>query len=151
MMTLPLSHQTIEQIIPHAGSMCLLDQVISFEKENIHCSTFSHRSANNPLKIEGKLHAIHGVEYASQAVALHNALTQNVVDTPRIGYLAGLRDLQLSVKRLDSLQNEINVYCQKLIELPTGVLYTIKLDSGGCVLLEGKILIILEQSNGNIK
>ena len=42
-------------LVPHAGSMCLLDQVIECGDDHIVCSAVSHRSPNNPLRDAGRL------------------------------------------------------------------------------------------------
>lgn len=60
--------------LPHAGSMCLVDEVIDWDRECIRCGASGHRSADNPLRIAGRLPAICVLEYAAQAFALHGLL-----------------------------------------------------------------------------
>ncbi|MCK7498102.1 MAG: hypothetical protein MZW92_50905 [Comamonadaceae bacterium] len=61
--------------LPHGGHMCLLERLESFDAEAIRCRARSHRDADNPLRSNGQLHAVCGVEYAAQAMALHATLT----------------------------------------------------------------------------
>jgi predicted hotdog family 3-hydroxylacyl-ACP dehydratase len=67
-------HDAICARLPHAGRMCLLDRLVAWDSESITCHASSHRDADNPLRSGGRLHAVAGVEYAAQAVALHGSL-----------------------------------------------------------------------------
>lgn len=60
--------------LPHAGSMCLVDEVIDWDRDRIRCGAASHRLADNPLRVAGRLPAICVLEYAAQAFALHGLL-----------------------------------------------------------------------------
>ena len=60
--------------LPHAGRMCLLERLAAWDNDSITCLASSHRDANNPLRRGGRLHAVAGVEYAAQAMALHGSL-----------------------------------------------------------------------------
>jgi predicted hotdog family 3-hydroxylacyl-ACP dehydratase len=54
--------------------MCLLDRVVHWDSQRIHCRASSHRSADNPLRSRDQLSAACGIEYAAQAMAVHGAL-----------------------------------------------------------------------------
>ena len=72
--------------------MCLLEGVVSWDDGRIECVTATHRHAANPLRRDGRLGILCGVEYAAQAMALHAALTGGgATAAPRRGYLASLR------------------------------------------------------------
>src|SRR5256884_3247493 len=71
---MPLDRQWIEQHIAHKGRMCLLDEVLSWDAARIRCRSATHRSADNPLRLHGRLGAACGIEYAAQAMAVHGAL-----------------------------------------------------------------------------
>jgi predicted hotdog family 3-hydroxylacyl-ACP dehydratase len=83
----------IEAMIPHAGGMCLLEQVISFTDEEIVCRTKSHLNADNPLKTDGKLSKMHLIEYGAQAIAVHGGLLERDSDNnePKLGYIATVK------------------------------------------------------------
>jgi len=88
-----LSKPDIEAIIPHAGGMCLLEQVISFSNEAIICRTQSHLNTDNPLKIDSKLSKMHLIEYGAQAIAVHGGLLEQDSDNdqPKQGYIATVK------------------------------------------------------------
>ena len=75
-----MNHAAICARLPHAGRMCLLERVETWDGESITCIASSHRDADNPLRANGRLHAVCGVEYAAQAMALHGSLL--AADTP---------------------------------------------------------------------
>lgn len=65
----------IASLIPHQGCMCLLDEVVSAAPDRLHASTRSHLQQPHPLALQaGGLGVAAGVEYASQAMALHGAI-----------------------------------------------------------------------------
>ena len=70
-----MTRDDIATLIPHSGSMCLLDGVLSWDENTILCRTASHRLPDNPLRSNGRLAGVCGVEYAAQAMALHGGLT----------------------------------------------------------------------------
>jgi predicted hotdog family 3-hydroxylacyl-ACP dehydratase len=69
-----LLHDAICARLPHAGRMCLLDRLESWDNESIVCVAVSHRDPGNPLRSHECLPAVGGVEYAAQAMALHGSL-----------------------------------------------------------------------------
>ena len=87
-------------MLPHAGAMVLLDAVVSWDAQNIQCRSRSHLAASNPLRRDGRLSAVCGVEYGLQAAALHGAMLNGGVAQPA-GYIARLRDVVLAVDYLD--------------------------------------------------
>jgi predicted hotdog family 3-hydroxylacyl-ACP dehydratase len=93
-------HADIAALIPHAGAMVLLDHVAAWDAAAIRCGSRSHLDAGNPLRRDGRLAAICGVEYGLQAAALHGALLAGGV-AQQAGYLARLREVALHVDRLD--------------------------------------------------
>ena len=101
-----LDKAEIAALIPHAGPMCLLDAVLAWDMTTIACAASSHRSASNPLAANDRLDAVCGVEYASQAMAVHGGLIGNG-RRPSAGYLASLRDVICCVDRLDLLGVEV--------------------------------------------
>src|SRR5574337_1263109 len=58
-------------LIPHAGTMCLLDEVMDWNATRLHACSASHSRPDNPLRADGMLHAVNLCEYAAQAMAVH--------------------------------------------------------------------------------
>jgi predicted hotdog family 3-hydroxylacyl-ACP dehydratase len=137
----------IEQRIPHAGKMCLLDGVLEWNADTIRCRAISHRDPNNPLRRNGKLYAITGVEYASQAMAIHGALSGSVAGRPRAGYLASLRDVVCHRARLDDGAEELIISAERLMGDESRVVYGFSVASGGEEIVAGRATVVLDISN----
>lgn len=91
-----LDRSQIAALIPHAGTMCLLDKVERWDATSIRCVTARHRNPENPLKRpEGGIGAVCVVEFAAQAMAVHGRLAANASGPPTPGVLASVRDLRL--------------------------------------------------------
>lgn len=137
----------IEQRIPHAGKMCLLHGVFEWNSDTIRCRAVSHRDPDNPLRRNGKLHAISGVEYASQAMAIHGALSGTVAGRPRAGYLASLRDVVCHRAWLDDDAEELIISAERLMGDESRVVYGFSVGSGGEEIIAGRATVVLDISN----
>ena len=142
-MTQRLDKAGITALIPHEGSMCLLDAVLSWDATTITCVASSHRAVDNPLAVDGRLDAVCGVEYASQAMAAHGGLTGNV-RRPRAGYLANLRDVVCCVERLDLLEQQLQVSAELLIADGPRVIYRFELTCDAKPVLSGRAAVVID-------
>ncbi len=134
----------IASLIPHSGKMCLLDHVIDFDEKKIRVIATSHRDADNPLKVDHRLNAVCGVEYAAQSMALHSELISTESPTsPQRGYLASIRKLQLYCHRLDTVFNDVLIESEKVGDDERMLLYKFKLLDQAKVLCEGRLSIYL--------
>jgi predicted hotdog family 3-hydroxylacyl-ACP dehydratase len=134
----------IVALIPHAGTMCLLDQVTEWDERMIRCRAASHRDPANPLAVDGRLGAACGVEYAAQAMALHGGLTGAVGGRPAAGYLASLRALVLQVDRLDDLAGDLIIEAERLAGTAGSMSYRFSLHHAGVLLLSGRAAVLLD-------
>ncbi len=138
----PLDRKTIAELVPHHGVMCLLDRVLDWDSHQIHCETERHTLAINPLRREGFLPAICGVEFALQAMALHGALSAEA--TPqRAGFVSSLRDIEMKVERLDDISASLLVMAEAVVAEANGFIYRFAISANGRDLLSGQAAIIL--------
>ena len=133
-------------MIPHAGAMHLLDGVLSWDADRIRCLSRSHRDRQNPLRMDGRLSALCGIEYAAQAMAVHGALAGNVPDRPRLGYLASLREVRCSRARLDDLEGDLIVEAERLMGEKSHVIYSFEVRVGDVEIVSGRAAVVLEAS-----
>ncbi len=158
---MPLDRQWIEQHIPHKGRMCLLDEVLSWDAVRIRCRSATHRSADNPLRLHGRLGAACGIEYAAQAMAVHGALmaasaplASTVATSVRgsigssVGYLASVRNVALRVERLDDLEADLIAAAERVTGDGRTVLYEFSVTSGRQLLLSGRASIVFDATFG---
>jgi predicted hotdog family 3-hydroxylacyl-ACP dehydratase len=134
----------IARLIPHQGGMCLLAGVTHYDQHGITCMAVSHRLTTNPLRENGLLHAISGVEYAAQAMAIHGALLSGQGDKPpRGGRLAGVRSLDLKVHRLDDIEADLEINAVQIMGDENSMVYEFTVIAAGRNLLKGKATVIL--------
>ena len=133
----------IRELVPHAGAMCLLEEVLDWDASSIACRATSHRDASNPLRTSNGLAAVAGVEYAAQAVAVHGNLTSEDSPGPKLGYLAALRDVICSVERLDIEKGDLVVSANQVAAESGRLLYDFRVESGGRELLRGRLSVVL--------
>ena len=138
-----IDQSRIRELIPHAGAMCLLDRVETWDEVRVRCVTGSHHRADNPLRVAGRLRAICGVEYAAQAMAVHGALVAQRAARPRGGFLVSLRDTQCRTVDLDHAPGELVVEAERLLGNNDQVVYAFALRAGDGVLLSGRATVVL--------
>ena len=149
-----LDHEWIRSHIPHAGTMCLLDEVLEWDAQHIRCRGSSHRSLENPLRAHGRLGAACGIEYAAQSMAVHGVLVTasgapgapgaGVSVGAAMGYLASVRGVQLFVERLDDLESDIIATATRVTSGETTVMYDFAVLERERTLLRGRATIIFE-------
>lgn len=121
--------------------MCLLGAVTRHDAEHILCTATSHSDTTNPLRRDGLLPAIAGVEYAGQAMALHGALLDGAAQ--RAGFLSAVRGLTLAVARLDDIDAPLEVSATALARERAGLIYSFRIAAAGATLLEGQATVML--------
>ena len=140
----PLDHAAIAARIPHAGRMCLLDEVLRWDGDAIECRAVSHRDPANPLRTGDRLAAVHGIEYAAQAMALHGALLGgDGAPASRPGYIGAVRALELHAPRLDGIADDLTIHAERLAGDASHVLYSFAVRAGDRLLVEGRISVAL--------
>jgi predicted hotdog family 3-hydroxylacyl-ACP dehydratase len=132
-------------LIPHAGSMCLLDAVVTWDRRSIHASSGGHARADNPLRGLHGLHAVHLAEYGAQAMAVHGGLLARADGdggAARPGRLVSLRDLQLHCEYVDTLEGPLDIHAQRLHADRGSAQYTFRVEHRGVVLVSGRAAVI---------
>ncbi len=139
-----LNRVEIAGLIPHAGAMCLLDGVVSWDGNRIRCVSGSHRDTANPLRAGGRLPAVCGIEYAAQAMAVHGGLAGKDRERPRAGFLASVRDVVCRRERLDDLDGSLFVEAVRVLGDEARVIYEFRLWVGEMEILSGRAAVVLD-------
>ena len=116
------AHYAVEDVVPHAGPMCLLDEIVSFGD---NCLLATLRIRTDALFFDGAgVPAWVGIEYMAQAVAALAGIRARQRGEPvQIGFLVGSRryhcncsefpldsTLEISVEQLIEGSNGLNVF-----------------------------------------
>jgi predicted hotdog family 3-hydroxylacyl-ACP dehydratase len=134
----------IASLIPHQGSMCLLERVLEWDDGHVLLETASHRSASNPLRSEGRVRAIHLCEYGAQAMAVHGALVARAAGghaTP--GMLVSLRSVTLTRDYIEDLPDVLIVEARCLQASAASLQYSFRITHAGDLLAEGRAAVML--------
>jgi predicted hotdog family 3-hydroxylacyl-ACP dehydratase len=134
----------IRELIPHAGAMCLLDAALSWDAERICCTASSHRDPANPLRRNGRLAAVCGIEYAAQAMALHGALTALEGRQASAGLLASVRELVCNVGYLHDVERDLVIEAARLLGDESRVIYQFRVTDGSKELISGRAAVVLD-------
>jgi len=135
----------IESLVPHAGAMCLWDEVVAWDAQRIVLRSQGHRHPAHPLRSHDRLRAVHLCEYGAQAMAVHGGLMareRGSVAPP--GMLVALRGVELQCDRIDDLPGALECEAEALIAGEGAQQYRFVLRHAGVVLAEGRAAVILE-------
>ncbi len=135
-----------EQHLPHKGEMCLLDQIISWDTDQIHCTATSHKNPANPLIFRGKLGASNAIEYAAQAMAAHGCLIAKDTNSSRQGYIASVRSVEFRTDTLDELGSILDIFATRLMGDDDNVIYEFDVVDRGESKVTGRATVILDRN-----
>ena len=135
-------------LIPHAGTMCLLDGVVAWDERAIHAITDGHARTDNPLRSAQGLHAVHLAEYGAQAMAVHGALLARAAgaQTAKPGRLVSLRDVQLFAEYVDTCDGRLDVHAECLQAGEASAQYLFRVEHRGRLLASGRAAVIHPES-----
>jgi predicted hotdog family 3-hydroxylacyl-ACP dehydratase len=133
--------QPLAALVPHAGSMCLLDEVVSWNDARVICRSASHRRRDHPLRRDGFLPALYLLEYAAQATAVHGGLVASAGASPA-KYLAAAREFDLHVTNLDDIQADLHIEAERLLVMGNSTLYRFHVSADGRELATGRLTIV---------
>lgn len=132
----------IADLIPHAGSMVLLEHIEAWDKTTIRCRTTSHRSPANPLRRDGILSVTAGIEYGAQAMAVHGGLLGgDTAPANSPAYLVSLREVALHVTRLDNQADDLIITATALNRSAEVQAYRFTVMVGSTVLVDGQATV----------
>ncbi len=139
----PIKQTQFAHLIPHAESMMLIDQVDSWGDKQINCSTQSHLSSNNPLRLNNSLSAIHLIEYGAQSMAIHGGLLSGK-SSP--GFLAAVRGAHFHIDTLDNITSTLHIEASAELKIENGAVYSFRItDSHNILLLDARATVIHTQ------
>ena len=139
-----IGRDAILSLVPHAGAMCLWDEVTEWDAQRIRLRAGNHRDPSHPLRNGGRLHALHLCEYGAQAMAVHGGLrAQAAGGRARPGMLVALRGVELHVERIDTLPGDLECEARVLVEGEGSQQYGFRITHAGTLLAEGRAAVML--------
>jgi predicted hotdog family 3-hydroxylacyl-ACP dehydratase len=145
-----LSREAIAALVPHAGAMCLWDEVVDWNDGAIRLRACNHRDPAHPLRSDGRLRAVHLCEYGAQAMAVHGGLlAQRDGRVAAPGMLVALRAVELHVARIDDLPGPIECEAHRLVAGEGSQQYRFRITHAGALLAEGRAAVMLRQEEAH--
>jgi predicted hotdog family 3-hydroxylacyl-ACP dehydratase len=132
-------------LVPHRGTMLLLDALERWDTATVRCRASDHRDPAHPLRTASGLLVPAAIEMAAQAMALHGALTAmaaGLAASP--GYLASVRGVAFARWRLDDLGPEpLAVEAEKQAGDGGRILYAFAVTHAGADVARGRAAVVL--------
>lgn len=139
----------IAELVPHSGSMCLLETLLAWDEQHVRCTTRTHLRPDHPLRTASGLLSPCAIEYAAQAMALHGALLARAAGAwAQPGYLASARGVTLHRLRLDDLDGPLDVSAERLAGDAQQILYAFTVSHAGSTVAEGRAAVVLNTPLG---
>jgi predicted hotdog family 3-hydroxylacyl-ACP dehydratase len=138
-----MARDDIAALIPHQGTMCLWERIVEWDDARIVLETSGHRAPDNPLRVNGRLRAVHLCEYGAQAMAVHGALKAAPERAPP-GMLVSLRSVTFARDYLDDLTDALRVEAVCLQAGDSSQQYSFKISHAGEAIAEGRAAVLLK-------
>jgi len=143
MTTKALDKTQFAHLIPHTGSMSLIDRVESWTDKQINCITKSHLTKDNPLRLNNSLSAMNLIEYGAQSMAIHGGLLSGHCSP---GYLAAVRGVHFYIDSLDTIKGALHIVAKAELKIDNGAVYAFSIvDNQQNLLLDARATVIHTQ------
>ena len=139
-----LNRDQIAALLPHGKTMCMLDEVVSWDAEKIHCRS-NNFTSNNPLFENGELETVILIEYAAQAAGVHAALLQPVSPLDEKGqsrpaYIGAVKNVEL-LKPVSDNGTAVELTAHCLLNNSTGAIYDVIAQQQDVILMRGRLVL----------
>jgi predicted hotdog family 3-hydroxylacyl-ACP dehydratase len=138
--SLPLLQPDFAALVPHTGAMLLIDEVVSWGPNQIITRCYSHKKIDHPLRLAGKLSALHLIEYGAQTMAVHCGL---LTGKAHPGFLAAVRAGHFYVQDLDTIKTDLLIQATGELQMSNGAVYHLLIhDADEQLLLDAHATVI---------
>ncbi|EGV29111.1 xanthomonadin biosynthesis phosphotransferase/dehydratase [Thiorhodococcus drewsii AZ1] len=136
----------LRALIPHAGDMCLIDEVLSWDADGLIARTHSHRGTDNPLRTDGVIAVAHVIEYAGQACALHGGLRARARGAPPTpALLVAASQVELPSDPLSDLDGSLEIRVTRLHGSEQDAIYRFEIQDGEQRLSSGRLTVMAQR------
>ncbi|WP_347903458.1 hotdog family protein [Pseudomonas purpurea] len=110
----------LAELLPHAGDMILIDQVLAFDEEQIH-TRLTVKPGGLFNRPDGSLPAWVGVELMAQSVAAYAGCRARLQGDPvELGFLLGTRKFECNVEHFPA-GTELTIHALRSLEDENGM------------------------------
>lgn len=133
-----LRAEDIRRLLPHAGSMCLIERVVAHDDAHIVCTSSSHCDNDNPLRSADALAALHAIEYGAQAMAVHGRLTGN---TGGVCALVAAREVEMRIDWLSDIFEPLQITATVIMKNNRAATYRFSVQADNRLLVSGRLTV----------
>ena len=133
-----LQADEIRHLLPHAGSMCLIEHVVAHDDVHIACTSSSHRADENPLRTVDGLAAVHAIEYGAQAMALHGLLHGK---TGSVCAVVSAREVDFRADWLNEIDQPLRIAATVVAESGNAATYRFSVQADNRLLVSGRLTV----------
>lgn len=135
-----LNRAQIAALIPHGKAMCMLDEVVAWDVQQIRCRSSYFAHSDNPLFEKGQLDSVLLLEYAAQAAAVHAALLQSTLGSARPAYVGAVKSVEI-LKPVSDNRSAIDIEAHCLLNNSSGAIYEVLAHQQGDLLIRGRLIL----------
>jgi len=140
-----IGRDEILSLVPHGANMCLIDAVIEWDELQILCVARNHVRSDHPLRRDGRLSAIHLIEYGAQAMAVHGALlARDQNERARPGMLVSARNFETTRERLDDLAGALEIHGRRELLRGDSMMHSFEARHLGIPIATGRVAVLLQ-------
>jgi predicted hotdog family 3-hydroxylacyl-ACP dehydratase len=140
-----IEREEILSLVPHGGNMCLIDAVSEWDETHIVCVARNHGRTDHPLRREGRLSAIHLIEYGAQAMAVHGALlARQEGGRARPGMLVSARNFETTRERLDDLAGALEIHGRRELLRGDSMMHSFEARHLGVRIATGRVAVLFQ-------
>lgn len=136
------------ELVPHAGAMVLIDEVVDWNAEAVHCRSRIDQPADHPLSRGGRLPAEALGEFGAQAMAVHGGLLAPQGEPPRHGLLASMGKLDLAIGSIDRAAT-LDIRAMRLGGDSAGMVYEFSIAMAGHEVASGRATVMFPELSGD--
>jgi predicted hotdog family 3-hydroxylacyl-ACP dehydratase len=139
-------------LLPHAGAARMIERVVRWDREQLVAATARHRAADNPLRRNGRLAAVHLAEFGAQAMAIHGGLLNREAGLePKPALLVSVRDFHCTQDFIDELPGEIEITARVLLASAAGFQYSFEVRHAGGIIASGRVAAMVHDLPGGMR
>ena len=123
--------------------MCLLDEVVDWNEDRIHCRSRGHLNPAHVLRHDGRLAAVHLIEFGAQAMAIHGGLlSARQKERARPGFIASVRRADFECESLQDIDAPLDIQAQRVAGSEAGWTYDYQATADGAALGSGRVSVM---------
>ena len=144
-----LNRAWIEAHIPHQGRMCLLDEVIDWDRaaHQLPQRRAPRRGSSAARAWPARRCLRHGIRGAGDGGAWRAHRRCAPIAKPRAGFLASVRGVRLHVSRLDDVQSDLICDAVRIAGDQRTALYEFELRCATMRLMSGRATVVLDANH----